>query len=606
MPAELPRSSAAAAETRRGWQQVFLLVAPALLAAALALLVHALGLRGTDQAAQTYRVGEVRVYGLVLWDSGWYGGNLPLGYSTLFPLIGAVVGLVAVGAASAAVATYAFDRLAVAAWGRRGPASWYFAISMILPVGIGQLPYLSGEAFGLLAVLALRHRRSALAVLLIVASALCSPLAAAFAALACAAWALDRRAQVFAPLRRRLRREDHRPGGPRNRLSRWLLGADTERSSTTPPAAFAALACAVVALAAIGVLDLVFPNTGPFPYLWTGFVMTLLFCASFATPFVPANTVLRWGAALYALGALAAFMVPNAIGGNAVRLPQAVGVPILVGLVTLRDPASVGATLPFAKTRLLATLRRRLRVPRAASVALVVAFAAWQWFPGVGVLKSAQVASAASATFYQPLLHQIELRSDGPVRVEAVPTNDHWESAYLAPTVSLARGWERQLDVENNPLFYRHGPLRASTYLAWLRANGVSWVALPDTKLDYASVSEGRLLRAGKVPGLTLVWSSPEWHLWRVAGSPGLVSGPGRLLKLDPDHLTLSISRPSVLTVRVRYTSLWNLPSTASGPAPACVRPGPNGWTDVVARRAGTLHLEASIFGGRSANCPST
>jgi hypothetical protein len=499
------------------------------------------------------------------------------------------------------VATYAFDRLVVGAWGRRGPASWYFAISTMLPVGIGQLPYLSGEAFGLLALLSLRHRRSGLAMLLVIAAALCSPLAGAFAALACAAWALDRRAQIFALLGRRLRPGRPRSDGPQTRLGRWLLGADASGSSATAPGALAALACAVVALVAIGALALAFPNNGPFPYLWTGFVMTLLFCASFATPFVPTTPVLRWGAALYALGAILAFMVPNAIGGNAVRLPQAVGVPILVGLVTLPDPASVGARAP------LRALRDRFPVLRTASVAVVVGFAAWQWFPGIGVLKSPQVASAATATFYQPLLHQIERRSDGPVRVEAVPTNDHWESAYLAPAVSLARGWERQLDVENNPLFYRHGPLRASTYLAWLRANGVSWVALPHTTLDYASKAEGRLLETGRVPGLTLVWSSPEWRLWKVAGSPGLVTGPGRLLALDPDHLSLSISRPSVLTVRVRYTDLWTLSSQTSGAAPACLRPGPHDWTDVVAQRPGTLHLVVSVFGGdRSANCPQS
>ena len=571
-------------------------MAPALLAAALALLVHALGLRGTDQAAQTYRVGEVRVYGLVLWDSGWYGGNLPLGYSVVFPLIGALVGLVAVGAASAAVATYAFDRLAVGAWGRRGPATWYFALSVMLPIGIGQLPWLSGEAFGLLALLALRHRRSVLAALLVVAAALCSPLAGAFTALACAAWALDRRTQLLAPLARRLRGGDR----PRSRVGRWLVeGGDVPQPA--PPAAVAALSCAVVALAAIGAVDLAFPNSGPFPYPWTGFVLTLLMCASVATPFVPATPVLRWGAALYALGAVAAFMVPNAIGGNAIRLPQAIGVPILVGLVTLRDPSAVGATAP------LGALRRRVpALSTTASLAVLLAFATWQWSPGLGVIRSPQVASAASATFYQPLLHQIEQRSDGPVRVEAVPTNNHWESAYLAPAVSLARGWERQLDVANNPLFYRPGPLRASTYVSWLRANGVSWVALPDTKLDYASKAEARLLRSAAVPGLTPVWSSPQWRLWKVDGSPGLVSGPGRLLALDPDHLSVSITQPSVLTVRVRYTNLWNLDATAPGTAPACLRPGPAGWTDVVAQRAGTLRLVVSVFGGHSANCPGS
>jgi hypothetical protein len=139
-----------------------------------------------------------------------------------------------------------------------------------------------------------------------------------------------------------------------------------------------------------------------------------------------------------------------------------------------------------------------------------------------------------------------------------------------------------------------------------LRSNGVSWVALPNTKLDYASKSEDALLRGGRVPGLSLVWSSPQWKLWKVVGSPGLVSGPGRLLALDPDHVSLSIRQPSVLTVRIRYTNLWSLDSKAPGAAPACVRPGPDGWTDVVAKQAGTLHLVVSVFGDQSANCPGS
>ena len=44
-----------------------------------------LGWRGVDQAAQFYRVMEFKAHGLMLLDSGWYGGNFPLGYSVLSP-----------------------------------------------------------------------------------------------------------------------------------------------------------------------------------------------------------------------------------------------------------------------------------------------------------------------------------------------------------------------------------------------------------------------------------------------------------------------------------------------------------------------------------------
>ena len=38
--------------------------------------------------------------------------------------------------------------------------------------------------------------------------------------------------------------------------------------------------------------------------------------------------------------------------------------------------------------------------------------------------------------------------ADGtPVRVEVVPTEQHWESVYVARSDLLARGWDRQLDI---------------------------------------------------------------------------------------------------------------------------------------------------------------
>ena len=34
------------------------------------------------------------------------------------------------------------------------------------------------------------------------------------------------------------------------------------------------------------------------------------------------------------------------------------------------------------------------------------------------------------------------------------PTANHWESAYLAPSFELARGWLRQLDTTRDDIFY--------------------------------------------------------------------------------------------------------------------------------------------------------
>ena len=95
-------------------------------------------------------------------------------------------------------------------------------------------------------------------------------------------------------------------------------------------------------------------------------------------------------------------------------------------------------------------------------------------------------------------------------------TAAHWEAAELAghDGVSLARGWERQLDTRYAALFYRPG-LTASAYGAWLEENHVAYVALPDTSLDYAGRAEGALVAHG-LPYLREVWRSRHWRLFEV------------------------------------------------------------------------------------------
>src|SRR5207237_6475015 len=102
----------------------------------------------------------------------------------------------------------------------------------------------------------------------------------------------------------------------------------------------------------------------------------------------------------------------------------------------------------------------------------------------------------------------------------------------------LARGWERQVDIGVNRLFYEDD-LSAADYRAWLVDNAVDYVALPDTELDDAAVAEGALLSAG-VPGLTPMWRDDHWRLWRVDGSKPIVEGPARLEAIDSDSFTVT------------------------------------------------------------------
>jgi len=164
----------------------------------------------------------------------------------------------------------------------------------------------------------------------------------------------------------------------------------------------------------------------------------------------------------------------------------------------------------------------------------------------------------------------------------------------------IARGWLRQFDRAYNPLFY-DGRLTAARYGRWLRENGVSWVALPAAPLDDSARQEVRVIRA-RPPYLQEVWRSRDWRLFRVRSSPGLLTGPGRLVRVDDDGLVLDAHRAARLVLRVRYSRYWHIASGA-----ACVSPARGGWTAVHAARSGRISITAQ-FGsllrmGKQAQC---
>lgn len=556
-------------------------VAPAVLALVLASVALWLGWRGVDQAAQTYRTIQFQLHGLQLWDSGWYAGNFPLGYSVLFPAVAATFGIHVVAVASAVIATWSFDKFIRTYFGSRPLGTWYFAISTILPVAIGQWPFLAGEAAGLVALVCLQRGRRPLALLFGILAALFSPLAAAFLAMGCLAWA------AYSTRRR------------------WII------------------ATAAVALLLIVALGVLFPGDGPMPFPWTGLVPTELLCLCCLTPLVQTTPAVRLGAMVYGAATFASWLIPNPLGGNAPRLANWVGVPLLACFLTAPGPAldRLSHSVPV---RLMIEHGRRIALPgrwRYAAAVIIVPFAVWQWAPWDGIVTSPSAVPYTQASFYQPLLAELHAVAPNPVRVEVVPTFEHWESAFVAPYVSLARGWERQLDIADNPIFYTPGALTASSYAQWLSDEGISYVALPAAPLDYAAKPEAALLRSATVPGLQLIWSTPDWRMWRVTSSPGLVSGPAVLTSLEPDHLTLSASAPGTITVRVRYTKFWSVTTGAAcvGPAPLpATEPGvgattsaasgpPFQWTTVTALSAGPIELSAEVLHQTpAAGCPSS
>jgi hypothetical protein len=509
------------------------LVAPAV-AALGAGIVRLFGWRGPDIPAQVYRVSLFRTHGFVLWDNGWYGGHYQLPYSVLFPPLGALIGLYGAATLSAAVAAWAFGALIEKHFGRRAmAASILFAIGTAAPIAIGQLPFLAGEAVGLLALLAAQRRRPIATVLLAIACPLMSPVAGAFLMLAFMAWALT---------------------SPR--LSRFWL-----------------VALVGVIATPMLVMRIAFPSSGSFPFLGIDLALIVAICAIGYVWLPVTQRALRVGLVLYGLTAIVVFCVPNPIGGNIIRLTVGFGPAIVVALASL--------------------YRRRILL------IFTVPLLVWQLSPAVGaIVASTQDQTASALTYYQPLISELS-RQPEVGRVEIPFTRSHWEAAYVAPTIPLARGWERQTDMNDNPLFYDTDLLTAASYRTWLDDTGVSWIALPDTALDYSSQAEARLIEAGQ-KYLKPVWHNAHWQLYKVVGSPGLTTGPARVVSLHPDEIVVDATGAGTTTLRVRYTPAFTIVS-----GPACVGPSKTPWSEIISRGAGRIVIDTTLL-RHDSDCPTS
>jgi hypothetical protein len=155
----------------------------------------------------------------------------------------------------------------------------------------------------------------------------------------------------------------------------------------------------------------------------------------------------------------------------------------------------------------------------------------------------------------------------------------------VALHVPLARGWQRQLDVARNELFYE-GRLTPVRYRRWLAREAVAFVAVPGVPLDSSAVEEVRLIAAGRIPGLREVWRGGDWRLFAVAGAAPLALGPARVTAMGADAITLRAAAPGTIDLAVRFTPYWRL---AQGRG--CVERGPADRVRLRLRAAGTVRL---------------
>src|SRR2546423_583897 len=148
----------------------------------------------SDLAAATFRTDLFDAHRDLVYSAQWYGGHHLLAYSALSPPLGALLGTRLLGALSLVGAAVAFERIAVPRYGAAGRVgAVLFALAAGSSLLIGRIAFGVGLFFGVLAIYLATRGRLAWACVAAVLTALGSPLAGLFLALAVLAWAaLDR------------------------------------------------------------------------------------------------------------------------------------------------------------------------------------------------------------------------------------------------------------------------------------------------------------------------------------------------------------------------------------------------------------------------------
>jgi hypothetical protein len=504
-------------------------VAPVAIAVAFALVYLIWQPRTVDLAAHTFRANLFGEEGFTIWNGQWYGGHHTPAYSILSPalawLLSPPLALAVAAVASAAL----FPPLARGALGEER-ARWgsiWFGVGTATLLFTSRLPFALGVAFGLAALLALQRRRYVWAVVFAALCPLGSPVAGLFLAMAGVAFSLAAR-------------------GDRTKRTEGLLIA----TAAFLPPVFLAWA---------------FPEGGWAPFPFTAYLPIPAFTVASLLLLPREQRALRWGVALYGIGATIALALETPMGGNAVRLGALFGGPVMLCALWGRP-----------------LLRRRWLTPFLAMGFLALAF--WQWSPAVRDVIKYLEDPAAKSDYFEPVRQFLYTLPDQR-RVEIPFTRSHWEGSEVALEAPLARGWLRQLDTGLHPIFYR-GEINQLTYASWLVENAVRYVALPSAKPDKSSYGERALIEKG-LPYLRLRWKSDDWRVFEVLLPTPIVIAQGDanivLEQMGSDELLLDVKKPGEAIVRVRWTPYWYAQN-------ACVEPDGQ-WTRVIADEVGFLRL---------------
>jgi hypothetical protein len=494
-----------------------------------------------DLAAQVARADVFGKVGFVPWFASWYAGLHTGGYSLITPelmwwLKPAGLGVVCL------VLTEAFGYALLRAGGAKRAAAGATALT-VFQLGdllAGRVTFAAGAVVLLAALLAAERERPLLVIGLAMLASFTSPVDGLVAILLAGAY-------LWRP------------------PVRWL-SPTASPGVDAPTAAHRRREGVTLGLGAgAGLLAVItlFPDPGYEPFSLATMVPALL--TSVAIAFLPVSGLVRRAALLSGALIIGCFFIHSPVGVNVTRVPLLMGAPAVI-----------------------ASLRGRLAVTLPVIGALLV-------WPAIQLHHDTADAKdpAAKASFYTPLTTELK-REPAALnhRVEVVEPRTHWQVVYLEPTVTLARGWERQLDTSLNPALYSDR-LNASSYRAFLDRNAVSLVAVPHgTPLDFGSYSENRLINAG-LPYLRAIWSNPSWTLYAVSQPTAIATGAGASVDaLTTTGVRLTTTGAGVVKLRMRYSPYL----TVSG---GSVLRQPSGDAELRLRRGGPHDVHAVwSFGG--------
>ncbi|MEU7582279.1 MFS transporter [Streptomyces sp. NPDC041068] len=455
---------------------------------------------GGDLAAQDAWAEFVGRHPDSAYNLAWYGGMHPVSYSIVSPYLMSVLGvrttMMIAGTVSAGLITLILMR-SRAVKGLLWPvAAGVFAL--VCNAISGRVTYGLGQMFALAAVAAVfcwpyrwRYKRWAKALV-----------AAPFAALATM-------------------------GSPVAGLFVGLVAVALFLSKRYPGAYALGIAPSIV----VGLSAWLFPFSGTQPMSFGSASLPLLF-AVLVYFLVPKEwKTVRITSAVYGAFVLGVWIVNSQIGSNITRLAMSFAAVVLL------------AALPYA-------------VPKSrkwyAIVLGIATFVGWVGFKtGDDIVHTTPQASWTREL--APLVNELQEVGAEKGRVEVVPARSHREASALAPYVQLARGWNRQADMERNPLFY-DDTLNSANYHEWLQRWSVHYVVLPKGEPDGdGGKREAQLVEDG-LPYLKQVWVDSNWQLYEVTDPKPLAEPNAVVERAEQGEMTIRVTKPGRILIRIPYS----------------------------------------------------